>query len=555
MGLPFYIFLGIIAAFIVVPIVRRGGLFSSEAERLEQSFGLPPENTDYEMGSIESLWVYRQKFTDTEYDIDSVTWNDLDMNSVYKRINMCRTSVGEEYLYDMLHRPDYSGQTIKKREALIEYFSNNPDTRLDTQMHLNKLGKDSYNQLCSCIYDAKSKKLENAGLYKVLAALPLVGIALIFVLPALGIATVILSCAANAIIYYSQKLKLDKELSVMRYFSALLWSTGKLLKNGDENIAKLMPELKDSYSVFKDLSSKMSFAAQKSTDAAAFFSEYFKMIFLSDIRGYSRVINRIDSNPEAFYALYKSIGEIDAAISILSFRKSLSVCCLPEFHDKHAAEFDGLCHPLLDDAVPNSAKIERNSIITGPNASGKSTFIKALAVNAILAQTINTCNSNSFVMKRSLVMTSMAVKDSILKGESYFITEIKSLKRVLDKMEKIPCMCFVDEILRGTNTAERIAASSAILSALTKRDCLCIVASHDMELTKILGDIYSNYHFSETVEPEGVSFDFKLRHGPANTRNAIRLLGFLGYDESIVHKANESASKFMEHGSWELAFD
>ena len=555
MGLPFYIFLGIIAAFIIVPIVQRGGLFSSEAERLEQSFGLPPENTEYEMGSIESLWVYRQKFDDTKYDIDSVTWNDLDMDSIYKRINMCRTSVGEEYLYDLFHRIDFSGETLEKREALVEYFKKNPDARLDTQMHLNKLGKSSYNQLCSCIYDAKSKKLENVWLYNVLAAIPLIGIALIFVLPALGIAITILSCAANAIIYYSQKLKLDKELSVMRYFSALLWSTDKLLKKGDKNIQKLVPELEDSYSVFKDLRSKMSFTAQKSADAAAFFAEYFKMIFLSDIRGYSRVIGRIDSNPEAFYALYKSIGEIDAAISILSFRKSLNVCCMPEFHDGHTAEFDSLCHPLLEDAVPNSAKIERNSIITGPNASGKSTFIKALAVNAILAQTINTCNAKEFRIKRSLVMTSMAVKDSILKGESYFITEIKSLKRVLDMMEQIPCMCFIDEILRGTNTAERIAASSAILRALTMRDCLCIVASHDMELTKILEDIYSNYHFSETVESEGVTFDFKLKHGPANTRNAIRLLGFLGYDEGIVQQANESASKFMENGSWELVFD
>jgi DNA mismatch repair ATPase MutS len=228
----------------------------------------------------------------------------------------------------------------------------------------------------------------------------------------------------------------------------------------------------------------------------------------------------------------------------------LSNFCIPEFKEDNSIEFDGIYHPLLEKAVLNNGKISRNSIVTGPNASGKSTFIKALAVNSILAQTINTCTASKYCINRSLVMTSMAVRDSLIQGDSYFITEIKSLKRVLDKMDKIPVTCFIDEILRGTNTIERIAASSCILRHLSEKDCLCMVASHDIELTKIMEGSYNNYHFSEKVGDEGVSFDFKLKDGAANTRNAIRLLGFLDYDKNIVDSANQMVESYVKTGSW-----
>ncbi len=108
--------------------------------------------------------------------------------------------------------------------------------------------------------------------------------------------------------------------------------------------------------------------------------------------------------------------------------------------------------------------MERNTLVTGSNASGKSTFLKALAVNAILAQTIGVCFAQEFRFGRARVMSSMAVRDSVRGGESYFVAEIRSLKRILDAAEgKTPVLAFVDEILRGTNTIERIAASAAVL--------------------------------------------------------------------------------------------
>ncbi|MDB8794075.1 hypothetical protein PN290_00630 [Romboutsia sp. 1001216sp1] len=145
----------------------------------------------------------------------------------------------------------------------------------------------------------------------------------------------------------------------------------------------------------------------------------------------------------------------------------------------------------------------------------------------------------------------MALKDDIFSNESYYIVEIKSLKRIIDNSKKdIPCLCFVDEILRGTNTIERIASSCEVLSALYKSNTLCFAATHDIELTHILEDKFENYHFEETITNKDIKFDYKLHKGRSETRNAIRLLEFMGYDKNIVIKADEKAKNFLLSGKW-----
>ncbi len=147
-------------------------------------------------------------------------------------------------------------------------------------------------------------------------------------------------------------------------------------------------------------------------------------------------------------------------------------------------------------------------------------------------------------------MRAMAVRDNILAGESYFIVEIKSLKRILDAMGDNMVYCFIDEILRGTNTIERISASSAVLRNMVGKEALCMVATHDIELTRMLADCYINHHFGETVDETGIHFDYILKEGPTQTRNAIRLLSQIGYKPEVINQAEENARKFETTGSW-----
>ena len=212
---------------------------------------------------------------------------------------------------------------------------------------------------------------------------------------------------------------------------------------------------------------------------------------------------------------------------------------------------DELYHPLLETPVANSAVFRRHTLFTGSNASGKSTFIKALAVNAILAQTLGVCAARAFTLPRALAVSSMAVSDNLCAGDSYFVAELKSLRRLLACAQTgTPCLCFIDEILKGTNTVERIAASAAVLRHLAGCRCLCFVATHDRELTEMLAGLYENRHFSEQVGPEGVTFDYLLREGPAHTRHAIALLAQLGFPAKVTQAAEDAARAFEAEGRW-----
>jgi len=105
-------------------------------------------------------------------------------------------------------------------------------------------------------------------------------------------------------------------------------------------------------------------------------------------------------------------------------------------------------------------------------------------------------------------------------------------------------------VLRGTNTVERIAASSEILKSLSSKNVICFAATHDLELTELLKDYYDNYHFTEEVLEEDVKFSYLLKNGVANSRNAIRLLSVLGYDSEIVELATKRANGFIASGIW-----
>ncbi|MCK5128773.1 MAG: DNA mismatch repair protein MutS [Clostridiales bacterium] len=546
---PFIIFIALFIISMTIGILIERIKRKTKAN-LIKSFGTPPKNTDYEIASIENYHFYTEKNTDTSNQIDAITWNDLDMDSIFKRINACHSSVGEEYLYHTLHEQQFDAEKLLEREKLIEYLDTHPKQRVQIQIYLTKLGKSQFNGLSAYIHNPKSKLLKYPNLYRLLAVIPIIAIGIIFFNSFAGIMLTVLSMLANSIIYFRLKLKMEQELNTISYFSSMLWSSRKIMKIKTENTGQFFVEMKKHLKSFMTIRRVMSQAGKNGMSEFLYLLEYIKMIFLYDINKYNSVMGKITKESTAFRALYEAFGEIDLAMCVLSFRKSISHFCIPQFHDTKEIAFEGLYHLLVKDPKLNSDIINSNSIITGPNASGKSTFAKALAINGILAQTIHTCTANTFALRFSLVMTSMAQRDDILLGDSYFISEIKSLKRIIDKIETIFCTCYIDEILRGTNTIERIAASSSVLKYLSLKDCLCIVASHDIELTTIMKKLYDNYHFSERVEDDGITFDYQLHNGSATTRNAIKLLEFMGFDKQSVDHAQQAAANFDKTKKW-----
>ena len=280
--------------------------------------------------------------------------------------------------------------------------------------------------------------------------------------------------------------------------------------------------------------------------------DYVRMTFHLDIIKYNLMLLRVKTESRDIMRMHDIIGRIDTAICLADYRASLKLWCRPDIYGEGPLRLDmeSAYHPLIEDPVMNSASLEGGILITGSNASGKSTFLKMTAVNLIMAQSLSLCCAKSYKGPYMRLYTSVALRDDIFKGESYYTAEIRSLKRILDATAKgNPMLCVIDEVLRGTNTVERIAASYEIIKALKTADVIEVVATHDIELTSMLSD-FKDHHFREEISGNDVSFDYKLYDGPATSRNAIKLLKVIGFDDDIVKRAEEKAAGFLESGVW-----
>ena len=488
--------------------------------------------------------------------IDNITWNDLNMDDVFKKINNTQCTAGQEVLYDILRKPLYNKEVLIKRDKVIDYFRNNEKERQAIQLILGKLGKSDELYITNCLFneadDSKSKLLK----YRLISWLPTLSLLLLLINP-MFLALTIGLAVLNVFISQRSKVK-NYDASGFSYMISIINVANKIKNMNIKEIEENVYSVKINLNNVKHIKRKSVGSETKSIMSDMdVFSEYANLIFLKELKTYEKVKNTIIKNKEDLKVIYEYVGMIDALIAIASFRDSLSFYTKPiltksKSKKENYIEFEKIYHPLIKNPVLNSGNFSRGVLLTGSNASGKSTFIKTVAINAILAQTIYTCFAKEYKSSYFNIYTSMALKDDINSSESYYIVEIKSLKRILDSINNdIPCLCFVDEILRGTNTVERIASSSEVLKSIGNDNTICFAATHDVELTYILEDLFDNYHFEETITDDDIKFDYKLHTGRAETRNAIKLLGFMGYDKDLVARADSRAKMFLENGDWE----
>ena len=383
-----------------------------------------------------------------------------------------------------------------------------------------------------------------------------VALALILLYPVAGVMSVIVVGIYNAFSYYKRKSEIEKYFCVVSHLIRMMDGMKALTTLEDEAITAYTATIKKNLKAFASFRKGARIVAGKKPtgDLLEGMIDYIRMLFHIDLIKFNNMLQIFDNNEAELTGLFETAGFLDSMIASASYRTLMGEWCVPTLSEGAPfLETTDLYHPMLDEPVKASLSEHRSVLITGSNASGKSTFIKTLAINAILAQTIDTVMASSWNASFFAVASSMALRDDIFSKESYYIVEIKSLKRIMDMVnEKVPVLCFVDEVLRGTNTLERIAASAEILSWLAGANAMCFAATHDIELTHILEEKYSNYHFQEYVKENEVLFDYRLYPGRAVSKNAIKLLRMLGYDEGMTAHAEARVKHFEESGSWTL---
>lgn len=530
---------------ILIMIIERMRNIKRVRYEIKEQYGKKPRPTKYNFEEISYYWGECRKQIPEDEEIDNITWDDLDMDKVYARINTCNSFVGEQVLYSTLHRLPKNKLHLEELEKKIDFFDANDKEREEIQLLLSGLRKDNFSYyLPKFLANLDTFSINDIWKYRMMQILLIVSIlpSIVFQNTSLIFIT---GCifVINIVIYVRGKMKYETHLDTLDSIVNVVNIGKKIINTNKFSYEKQFNDLENDIMKFKKITRKLSGIQGKkdavmSGDAIALIYDYIIGGTLIDFVRYNQIIKVLKNNKKEYFNLYKKVGVIDMAISIASFRKSIPFYCTPTFSNEKELRMEEIFHPLIDKPVSNTANLNRSCIITGSNASGKSTYIKAVAINMILGQSINTCMARQITIPYARIITSMAVRDDLMAGESYFIKEIKYLNRIINNLsDERLVICAIDEILRGTNTDERIAASASILKYIYDKNCIAIVASHDIELTQILEKIYDNYHFQEQMQESDIAFDYKIYKGPSTSKNAIKLLEYVGFPDEIVIEA------------------
>lgn len=246
-----------------------------------------------------------------------------------------------------------------------------------------------------------------------------------------------------------------------------------------------------------------------------------------------RYSNLLSGSTSKFKRSIESLEEFEVLISLTTICFVRKDVCLPTVDDNLRLEIKDMKHPLIeeDKCISNSFSCKNDiNIITGSNMSGKTSFMRTIGINLILAYSGTYVSAKQFSCSIMKMFTSINVKDDIANGISTFYGELKRIKDILDYTEKHndPIIVFIDEIFKGTNYNDRILGAKEVLKQLAKLNAIVFLTTHDFELCEIKSKTIHNYHFEEKYTDNKISFDYKIKDGQCKTTNAKYLMQEMG---------------------------
>ena len=485
----------------------------------------------------------------TDSQVDDQTWYDLALHKVFDQLNYTQSSIGAEALYQKMRLLTF--QPDDSLRELEEFFERQPDLRLRVQVIMNQLGKKNHNMARSIVANPGNQDSRiYLSLYIFLACLPVLSL---FFLPffkiqafSVLIASVTFNIIFSSIRNWSNKTRLDQVSYLVRLFASA------------EKLSRLaLPKqeaLKQAVQPFKK-TKVISSILQSPTGNSEMeiILIYLNFLFLIPQIAQIYIYQQVRAHQKEAQETINLLGELEVAISLLRHKRDGKLVCHPCFKQDGGIKGKGIYHPLIANPVVNDVSFEKNMVISGDNASGKSTYLKMVAINCILAQGLGFAYGESFELPYGHVMTSMDVSDDIEVGDSYFITESKTILRMIENLKKPGFhYFFIDELFKGTNTIERIGAGLGIVRWLSGRNCLYMISSHDIELVVASGAVNDNYHFDSRYVDGKIVFDYHIKQGSAVTKNAVNTLKSLHFPSEITLTAQELIEQYEETGKWSL---
>lgn len=545
MNIAVNIFLGVLLLGVIVFLIRH--FIRVKKQKLEASlklaWGKPKVDEHFDFHFINRYYTNTEPKPNEFHTLSDKTETDLDLQSLFKFIDRTTSKIGQQFLYWKL-RVIGSQADLVAFEKLTHIFQSNDTLRLKSQVYLSKLSHANSYDLEELINGLQLKKSKIIWLVYVLTACNIALFVIGFFKPAfftLMIPIILTNFVfhmlnkANVQYYMSGINELSKGLTVAKKLAA-----EKEIKAHFSNF-DFIPALNAInfrtrfIAIEKKLDSEIGFLV-------TYLADLIKITFNLEYILFYSFIDSIIVKRKDIKALFEFIGEVDSAIAIASVKSSGLTVCTPQFIDKKQIRAEGLIHPLIADCVPNDIHlIEKSMLLTGSNMSGKTTYIRTVALNSILAQTFNFCFATQYQAPFFKLYSSIRIADDVLESKSYYLEEVLTVKALIDAAQnETPCLFILDEIFKGTNTIERISGGKAILSYLNNAYSVVLVSTHDIELTELLAESnYDLYHFSETLDNTELYFDHKLKPGQLTKRNAIQILELYNYPEEIIKDARE----------------
>ncbi|MEO7041652.1 MAG: hypothetical protein ABI035_05260 [Gemmatimonadaceae bacterium] len=470
-------------------------------------------------------------------------WHDLGMDSVYAELDRTTSGPGQQALYHRLRTPARTDEELSRLgrlETSVIRFGDDIASRERAQATLARLNDSAAYSLPRLFLGKMPPKPRFAWLFLPLAVAPLVAIAgtlagvphgWVIVLGLLGVNYVVRSIVAADIAWIAQPVNA---------LHALLNVADRLAdeSKAGESIESTRRRLRS----LRQITAMTGLVDGSGDDVLRAGIDYLNMLFLVDVNVCMAALRACERHRLEIRAVFEWVGDTDVALSVASFRSGRADWCRPTILPRGSGlTATAAAHPLVADARANDVSIQpgRGIVITGSNMSGKTTLLRTLGVNALLAQSIHTCIAARFACPPLVIRTAITTSDNILAGESYYLAEARNALDMLSDAGNGQRLFLIDELFRGTNTTERIAAGVAVMEMLVRGSNMAIVATHDAEVVTLVGGCYDPQHFTESVTDAGFQFDFILRPGLATQRNAVSLLRVLGAPDALFDRATE----------------
>jgi hypothetical protein len=488
--------------------------------------------------------------TGDENYIAADTAGDLDLNSLFEYIDRTSSKAGQQYLYKKLHQPGTSAVHFEALEKHVATVNKDANLRELAQLKLSNLSnRNAYN--LPSLFSGPQQHIFSSPIRAYIRIAPWLTAGLfisLFIIPnQFAFIGMLAMFIANVALHYINKFKMLGYTHSLPQL-LILYNTAKWLQDND--LIDPDADIDDSLAKVSKLTDSLSFINVQNqidvdpTDITYLITEWLKMFLAIEPLVFVYSMSRVNMYLSDIKILFEETAKVDMAISVLSVREGAGTYCRPQFSGTDQTLYvKDLYHPLVENSVTNSISIDNSQgvLITGSNMSGKTTFIRAVAINTLCAQTIHTCFATEYSAPILKISTSININDDLDASKSYFQTEALAVKNIIDSVissKPMNSLVIIDEIFRGTNTIERIAAAKAVLSYLVENHSFVFVSTHDLELAELLGTDYKVFSFEERVGDNRLIFDYKIKEGLLKNKNGIAILKSLGYPESVIDDAN-----------------